>query len=287
MDAVAADQFSAPVEKLERAVGRQSGHAGRTVADIIDVVGALPGVTHVASNREEFRMPGVSTTEWEAFRVLTLENGESNLLNPDNMSSMLAALREADGDDDVAGIVITGRGTSFCGGLDVGALRAGADPVEFARALVALLQVFPVLCTPVVAAVNGDALASGVSLVCACDFAAAVPAARIGTYEVSVGIWPMIAQVPLIQRIGARAAMENVGSGEPFSADRARELGIVQRIVESDPVGATLEWLTDARRAGAAAAAGRPSVYELAQLPYREALDAALDKFVAQFADAD
>jgi enoyl-CoA hydratase/carnithine racemase len=142
---------------------------------------------------------------------VTLEGAGRNLLNPQNMAATVDALNRADADAGVTGIVVTGAGDTFCGGLDIEAVRAGGDPVEFAGSLVELLKVFPRLTKPVVARVNGDALASGASIVAACDFAVAVPTARVGTFEVSVGIWPMVAQVPLIQRIGARAAMENIG----------------------------------------------------------------------------
>jgi len=215
---------------------------------------------------------------------VTLEGAGRNLLNPQNMAATVEALRRADDDSDVTGIVVTGAGDAFCGGLDVEAIRAGGDPVEFAGSLVELLKVFPRLTKPVVARVNGDALASGASIVAACDFAVAVPTARVGTVEVSIGIWPMVAQVPLIQRVGARAAMENIGSGEPFTAERAREVGLVNVIAEaSDLDDVVSTWLRNAARGGAAVAAGRPAFYELAELPYAEALDSALDRFAAMF----
>jgi len=216
---------------------------------------------------------------------VTIDHAERNLLNPGLMASLRQAVLGADADDHVRGIIVTGAGEYFCGGLDVTAIQAGADPTEFAQALVELLMVFPRLTTPVAAAVNGDAVASGASLVAVCDYAVAVDGARIGTYEVSVGIWPMIAQVPLIHRIGARAAMENVGVGEPFTTERAREVGLVQRITASDQVEPTArQWLAQAARAGAAGAS-RPSLYELAELPYDEALQSSLARFVAQFED--
>ena len=215
---------------------------------------------------------------------VTLEGAGRNLLNPQNMAATVEALRRAGDDSDVTGIVVTGAGDAFCGGLDVEAIRAGGDPVEFAGSLVELLKVFPRLTKPVVARVNGDALASGASIVAACDFAVAVPTARVGTFEVSIGIWPMVAQVPLIQRIGARAAKENIGSGEPFTAERAREVGLVNVIAEaSDLDDVVSTWLRNAARGGAAVAAGRPAFYELAELPYAEALDSALDRFAAMF----
>jgi enoyl-CoA hydratase/carnithine racemase len=232
-------------------------------------------------------MVDVSGTGHGCFRIVTLSSGQRNLLNPANMSDLLDALQAADRAPEVSGVILTGAGTVFCGGLDVPAIQAGADPVEFAEALVALLRYLPTMSTPIVAAVNGDAVASGVSLVCGCDFATATSRARLGTYEVSVGIWPMIAQVPLIHRIGARAAMENIGSGEPFTAERARQLGIVQQVVDNDEevLPAAIGWLEKAQRAGAAATTGRPSVYALAEMTYSAALDAALEKFTAQFSD--
>jgi enoyl-CoA hydratase/carnithine racemase len=217
--------------------------------------------------------------------TITLDHGPKNLLNPAVMTGLREALQAADRDPAVTGIVLTGAGEVFCGGLDVSAIQAGADPREFARELVALLGLFPTLSSPVVAAVNGDALASGASLVASCDFAAAAEGARLGTYEVSVGIWPMIAQVPLIHRLGARAAMENIGAGEPFTTQRALDVGLIQRVVPSDAITTTVrQWLTNAARAGAAGSS-RPSVYELAELPYPEALTVALGRFVAQFED--
>jgi enoyl-CoA hydratase/carnithine racemase len=218
---------------------------------------------------------------------LTLVGPGRNLLNPQNMSDIARELREADADASASGIVITGTGDVFCGGLDVEAIRAGGDPVEFATALVELLKVFPLLSKPVVARVNGDAVASGASIVAACDYAVAIQSARIGTYEVSVGIWPMVAQVPLIQRLGARAAMENVGSGEPFTAARAREVGLINAVAELGALDEIVDgWLQLAARGGAAVAAGRPAYYELAELPYSEALDVSLRKFAAMFKDA-
>jgi enoyl-CoA hydratase/carnithine racemase len=215
---------------------------------------------------------------------VTLDGSERNLLNPELMARVERELREADADSSVTGILITGAGDVFCGGLDVAAIRAGDDPVEFAGALVSLLKVFPRLTKPIAARVNGDALASGASIVAVCDYAVAPSSTRLGTLEVSIGIWPMVAQVPLIQRLGARSAMENIGSGEPFTAERARELGLINLVRDGAELDAAVEaWLVAAARGGAAVAAGRPLLYELAELRYDDALDLALSKFSAMF----
>lgn len=214
--------------------------------------------------------------------TVTISNpsGAGNLLNPVVIADLTEQLRAADADADVSGIILAGAGDVFCSGLDIPAIQAGGDPVEFATALAGLLKYLPTLGTPVVAAVNGNAVASGASIVAVADYAVAVPDAVIGTREVSLGIWPMVAQVPLIQRLGARWAMENVGSGEPFTAERAREVGLINEIVTPERLIASAEeWLTKAARAGAITATGRPAFYRFAEMGYDEALDASVALF--------
>jgi enoyl-CoA hydratase/carnithine racemase len=226
----------------------------------------------------------VTTEDHGANRVIRLSNGEKNLLNPGVMSALMDAFATAKADDAVHGVILTGSGVYFCGGLDVPAIQAGADPVEFATHLVELLKVFPTFPKPIVAVVNGDAVASGSSLAASCDYAVAKEGVKLGTYEVSVGVWPMIAQVPLIKAIGAKAAMENIGSGEPFTTQRAVEVGLLNTVVPGSELLATAtSWLTNAHRGQGVYAAGRPTVYEYDQMAIEDALDMALDRFVAQF----
>jgi enoyl-CoA hydratase/carnithine racemase len=215
---------------------------------------------------------------------LELARPPRNLLDPDVMAELRDAILEADGDADVDAIVLTGGGDMFCGGLDIERIQAGADPVAFASALVELLRIFPTLGKPVIAAVNGDALASGYSLVCAADLAVAVDSARIGTFEASVGIWPMIAQVPALQRLHPRHALQNLLTGEPFDARRAYEIGIVNEVVSAGELWPAVErWAQLSVRAGKALAAGRRSFYRFRELSYDDALTASLEEFRGMF----
>jgi enoyl-CoA hydratase/carnithine racemase len=200
------------------------------------------------------------------------------------MAALREAIVEADADTDVQAIVLTGEGGMFCGGLDIERIQAGEDPVAFASALVELLRVLPTLGKPVIAAVNGDALASGYALVCAADIAVTVDSARIGTFEATVGIWPMVAQVPALQRLHPRHALENLLTGEPFDAQRAYEIGIVNEVVGAGELWPAVErWAQRSIRAGAALAAGRRSFYRFRDLSYDDALDASLEEFRGMF----
>jgi len=227
---------------------------------------------------------GVTISDTGEWRQITLERGERNLLDPPTMDAYRSALLAADADDSVRAVVITGGGELFCGGLDIAQIQAGASPVEFAAGLVELLRAFPRLGKPVIAAVNGDALASGYSLACAADIALAADTARIGTLEASVGIWPMIAQVPPLQRLLPRHALENLLTGEPFTARRACEIGILNRVVPAAHLWSEVErWVELSTRAGAALAAGRRSFYRFVDLSYDDALSASLDQFRRMF----
>lgn len=215
--------------------------------------------------------------------TVTISNpsgSEGNLLNPDVIATIRAELLAADGDPTVTGIVITGAGDVFCNGLDIPAIQAGGDPVEFATALAGLLKLLPTLGTPIAAVVNGNAVASGASIVAAVDYAVSLPGVQLGTREVSLGIWPMVAQVPLIQRLGVRWAMENVGSGEPFTPERALEVGLINEIQPAESLyAAAAAWLGKAARGSAIVATGRPAFYRFAEMGYDEALDASVALF--------
>jgi enoyl-CoA hydratase/carnithine racemase len=200
------------------------------------------------------------------------------------MGALADELRRCDDDASVTAVVLTGSGETFCGGLDIGQIQAGADPMAFAAALIALLRLLPTLGKPVLAAVNGDALGSGFALVCASDYAVTVPDALLGTPEASAGFWPMTAQVPLLHRLLPRHALQTILSGVPFDAEHALRVGAVNRIVKrAELERAVLEFGELAARAGDALAPGRRSFYRLLDASYDEALVNALDEFGAMF----
>jgi enoyl-CoA hydratase/carnithine racemase len=223
------------------------------------------------------RVRGVAT--------MTLDRPERNLLVPELMEALRDALLLADADDAIAAIVLTHSGETFCGGLDIPHMKAtGGDPVAYATSAADLLRVFPRLGTPVVAAVRGDALALGYSLVCCADIAVSTPAARFGTFEASVGMWPMVAQVPALHRLSPRHALENILTGEPYDAQRAYEVGIVNRVVDDEQLDdAAAAWAERVAVAGPALAPGRRSAYRFLELSYDDALDEGLAEFAKLF----
>lgn len=207
-----------------------------------------------------------------------------NLLDVDLTAGLYRTLVDLDEDETAGAIVLTGAGDFFCGGADGPKLRATGTAREFADAVVDLFAHFPKARKPILAAVNGDALAGGFGLVCSADIAIAVEDSRLGTIEASLGTWPMIAQGPVARRVPVKAAITNALTGVPFSADRARELGVVDEVVPADQLTERiLHYAELAMSGGAAALAGRALFLASADQPYDQALREGADAFVEMF----
>jgi enoyl-CoA hydratase/carnithine racemase len=231
-------------------------------------------------------MNGVRIEQRGPASWLTIDSPDKNALHPELVAGLLEGLHAADEDPGVRAVVLTGDGSVFCGGVDVERLGQG-DPAEFATTLAQLFKTLPTLGVPVIAAVNGDALMSGFSLVCASDIAVAVDGARLGTTEASLGLWPMVAQVPVLHTLGRHHALQNILTGEPFVAWRAYEIGAVNEVVAPERLHAAVdEWVAKATRSEVLAR-GRRGAYRFVSMPYEDALDAALDEFAALFAGRD
>lgn len=189
---------------------------------------------------------------------ITLDRGDRNMLDADLTTWLLDQLRRADADAPPA-IVLTGAGTTFCGGADGPYLRESKTAAVFAEAAVQLFELLHTMGTPLVAALNGDALAGGFGLVCLADIVVAVDGAKLGTIEASLGSWPMIAQTPVLTRVPPKAAIANLLTGIPFDSRRGRELGVVDQVVAPDQLEPAVAQVVGQLTPGAKAARlGRP-----------------------------
>jgi methylglutaconyl-CoA hydratase len=150
------------------------------------------------------------------------------------------ALNHARYDPSVRVIVLTGEGTVFCAGMDLKeASKAGAfEHAEAEHAAVADAQALADLfCQvhatpkPVIAALNGDALAGGAGLAMACDFVVAADTARIGYPEVRRGLVAAIVMHDLIRLVGDRRARQLLLTGAPITAAEAERWGLVNVVV--------------------------------------------------------
>jgi methylglutaconyl-CoA hydratase len=155
------------------------------------------------------------------------------------------------GDDDtVRVIVLTGAGASFCAGADLKWLQSAVQFTEEenrrdAMALTEMLESIAGCPKPVVARVNGAALAGGAGLVAACDIAIAVDSARFGFTESRLGLVPATISPYVVRRIGESYARTLFLTAERFDASRAAAIGLVHEVVSRGSldiaVGRTVE----------------------------------------------
>ena len=210
---------------------------------------------------------------------LTINQPEKrNPLSNETMLQLLAALREAASDPDVLVIVITGTGDkAFSAGGDLSggfldeALASHGERAAFAD----LFRVMRRCGKPIVARVNGHALAGGFGLAAACDIVIAVEDATFGTPEILVGLWPMMISAILQRLMPQRAAMELMMTGRRISAQDAVDLGVVSRVVDrgglDDAVDETVAALL--RQSPAQLKLGKDAFYAVEDMDFDTALD--------------
>jgi enoyl-CoA hydratase len=177
--------------------------------------------------------PPVLTERREGVLVITLNRPDArNAVNVAMAEGIAAALDELDGDDGVQVGVLAGAGRGFCAGMDLRAFVGGERPWVGDRGFAGITRRPPV--KPLVAAVEGFALAGGLEVALACDLIVAGRGARFGVPEVKRSLVPAGgALLRLPQRLPHGVAMELALTGDPIDADRAAALGLVNRVTEA------------------------------------------------------
>jgi enoyl-CoA hydratase len=214
-------------------------------------------------------------------RWLTLHRpAQRNALTPGLIAALREALARAEVDPAARVLCLTGTGEqAFCAGADLGSLTAAGGALaahEARRGYAGLLADLARLGKPVVACVNGSALAAGLGLVAACDLALATDDARFGTPEIDVGLFPYVALAPLQRVIGRRAALDLVLTGRRIDAHEALRVGLLNAAVPRGQLAARTEEIcrTLAAKSPAALRLGRRAFYATQDLPYEQQLEA-------------
>jgi enoyl-CoA hydratase len=174
--------------------------------------------------------------------VVTIDRPEArNAVNLAVAEGIAAALERLDGDSALRAGVLTGAGGTFCAGMDLKAFVAGERPHVEGRGFAGIVQRPPR--KPLIAAVEGWALAGGFEVALACDLIVAARDARFGIPEVKRGLVAAGgALIRLPRRMPYHLAMELALTGDPISAERAFEVGIVSRLTEpGEAVAAAVE----------------------------------------------
>ena len=156
---------------------------------------------------------------------------QRNAVNAAVAEGIAAALDELDGDPDLSVGVITGAGKGFSAGMDLKAFVTGERPYAGDRGFAGIVQRPPA--KPLIAAIEGFAIAGGLEIALACDLIVASRGARLGVPEVKrslVAAGGALLRLP--RTLPRNLAMEMALTGEPIEAERAYELGLVNRLVD-------------------------------------------------------
>jgi len=154
-----------------------------------------------------------------------------NSLNVDLCSALGAVLEEAEADARVGAVLLSGNGKSFCAGMDLNevlSLSGGEVNEMHERIFTAGIR----MTKPLVAAVQGAALAGGTGLAANCHIVVAAEDATFGLTEIRIGLWPFVIFRTMVAALGQRRATELALTGRTFGASEAREYGLVHHIVE-------------------------------------------------------
>ncbi|MFE1317284.1 crotonase/enoyl-CoA hydratase family protein [Kitasatospora phosalacinea] len=175
----------------------------------------------------------VLTEYGDGVAVITINRPEArNAVDRAVAQGVAAALDELDARDDLTVGVITGAGGTFCAGMDLKAFLRGERPVVEGRGLAGLTEAPPA--KPLIAAVEGHALAGGCEIVLACDLVVAAEDARFGLPEVKRGLVAAAGGLlRLPERLPRQVAMELALTGAFLDAPRAHALGLVNRLTGS------------------------------------------------------
>ncbi|MDX6724256.1 MAG: enoyl-CoA hydratase [Solirubrobacteraceae bacterium] len=176
--------------------------------------------------------PPVLTERRGGVLLITLNRPEArNAVNLAVAEGVAAALDELDGDPGVTVGVLTGAGPGFCAGMDLKAFVAGERPFLPDRGFAGIVR--RGARKPLIAAVEGFAVAGGLEIALACDLIVAARGARLGIPEVKRSL---VAAAGALRRLPRRVpygvAMEMALTGEPIAAERGYELGLVNRLAE-------------------------------------------------------
>ncbi|GAC1450618.1 MAG: enoyl-CoA hydratase [Isosphaeraceae bacterium] len=213
---------------------------------------------------------------------LTLNRPESrNALSRALLERLGEAISEVAADARARVVVLGANGSAFCSGHDLRELtgRSEDEYRDLFRACSHVMLGLRRLPQPVIACVQGVATAAGCQLVAACDLAVAAREATFATPGVKIGLFCTTPMVPLVRAIPSKAALEMLLTGAPITAERARELGLLNRVVPAVELDAAVGALVQSLLVSSpmVLGLGKRAFHDLADLPEEEAYRRAVE----------
>jgi enoyl-CoA hydratase len=209
-------------------------------------------------------------------RVTFNRPDKRNPIGMDTCGELVQAFGALRDDPAVRVVVLTGAGNVFSAGGDLGSMAQPtiSDRVTPRSTLVTVLLAMHDLGKPIIAMVNGHALAGGLGVMVACDLVVAVDSARFGTTEIGIGLWPMIITAEITRNIGRKRTLEMMLTGRQYDARDALAMGLINQIVPAAELEATTMKLAGelAEKSPAAIALGLRAFYHSADMEFEPAV---------------
>ncbi|MFJ7726927.1 enoyl-CoA hydratase/isomerase family protein [Neobacillus sp. NPDC097160] len=182
--------------------------------------------------------------EFENVAKITLNLPEMrNPLTEKSTQELVYAIRKADQDSNIRAIILTGAGKSFSAGGNLNEFKKNLEktaPELYGEGLESteLFKLGAEVKTPLIASVNGPALGGGTGLVAMCHLAIASTTAKLGLTELRLGLVPFVIMPWVRRAVGERKMMEMMLTAEILSAEQAKEINLVHRVVSPDELEA-------------------------------------------------
>lgn len=170
--------------------------------------------------------------------TITLNRPEQhNAFNPEMVEALTEAFCRLGARRDLRMVILTGSGRSFCAGADLASMKAAAaqaydDNLKDAERIFDLMAAVDSCPIPVIGRINGSAIGGGVGLVSCCDITVAVERAKFGFSETRLGLVPAVISPFITAKIGRSNARELFLTGERFDAWRAKEIELIQHVMD-------------------------------------------------------
>lgn len=217
-------------------------------------------------------------------RITLNRPDKRNALDGEIVAELKAAFTASASDEACRVVLLTGAGTDFCSGADLANLEKTAqnsvlDNIADARATADLFLLMRNHPRPVIAAVQGRALAGGCGIATACDIILAAESAQFGYPEVNIGFVPAMVMAILRRSVSEKAAFELVVTGETVSAARAHELGLVHRVFGDDQFALEVETYVRklATKSASAVMLSKRLLYNMDTMSFEAALQAGVE----------
>ena len=206
-----------------------------------------------------------------------------NSLSDEMLGALTKELKNLKNDPKIRAVVLEGAGKAFCAGHNLKEMTKGRKAEDGGKAyfldlfkrcarMMMLIQKLP---QPVIAKVHGIATAAGCQLVATCDLAIAEKSTKFGVNGVNIGLFCSTPMVALSRNITRKKAFEMLTTGDFISAEQAKTLGLINRVVEIENFDLETEKLAEqiASKLGVAVKIGKEAFYKQLEMPISEAYE--------------